>query len=222
MPVAPMARAPRLLSSWPAYACATAKPNRRSTQVKMVCRIQCVLTCWVSTQGRCSPSRFHRWSYRREVIGVPSGYRSRRSLESRPPLLSACASRWVISVGETGCQRSVPPFSCSRIRHCSGSRSSGVSASAPPRRQAVSVCSRMISESRAGSLPVDPATSPIALSRLSGSGIRALRSLRGFGTRAAGFSSSERMRSATAWLYMHRSALIRCSAAPRPPRAFRR
>ena len=33
--------------------------------------------------------------------------------------------------GETGCQRLIPPFSHSQIRQCSGSRSSGVRASAP-------------------------------------------------------------------------------------------
>ena len=57
-------------------------------------------------------------------------------------------------VGETGCHRTVSPFSRSRIRHCSGSRSCGRSASAPPRRQAVSVCRRSSSVSSSGSSPV--------------------------------------------------------------------
>jgi hypothetical protein len=52
--------------------------------------------------------------------------------------------------------------------------------------------------------------------------MRAVGSLRGLGTRAAGFSASGSRRSATAWLYMQRRAPIRCSAAPQPPRAFRR
>ena len=59
-----------------------------------------------------------------------------------------------MSVGEAGCQRTVSPFSRSRIRHCSRSRSAGRRASAPPRRQAVSVCSRRISVSSSGSSPV--------------------------------------------------------------------
>jgi hypothetical protein len=55
--------------------------------------------------------------------------------------LACCISR-AMRLGETGCQRTVSPFSRSRIRHWSGSRSAGRSARAPPRRQAVSVCSR--------------------------------------------------------------------------------
>src|SRR6266702_5708225 len=46
-------------------------------------------------------------------------------------------------------------FSRSRIRHWSGSRSRGRSASAPPRRQAVSVGSRKIGVSSSGSSPAD-------------------------------------------------------------------
>jgi len=40
-------------------------------QVSVVCRIQCVLICWVATHGRCLPMRVQRWSYRRLVIGCP-------------------------------------------------------------------------------------------------------------------------------------------------------
>lgn len=42
----------------------------------MVCRIQWVLICCVRTHGSCLPIRAHRWSYRRDVIGRPSAYRS--------------------------------------------------------------------------------------------------------------------------------------------------
>ena len=35
---------------------------RPSTQVRVVCRIQCMLICCVRTQGRCRPRRSHRWS----------------------------------------------------------------------------------------------------------------------------------------------------------------
>ena len=48
------------------------------------------------------------------------------------------------------------------------------------------MCRRMISESRAGSLPVDAAMAAISESRLSGSAMRTPGSLRGLGTRAAG------------------------------------
>jgi hypothetical protein len=48
-------------------ACSREVPNvasdatpRPSTQVRMVWRIQCMLTCWVLTHGRCSPRRSHR------------------------------------------------------------------------------------------------------------------------------------------------------------------
>jgi hypothetical protein len=37
---------------WPGYAWATANPKLHSTQVKVVCRSQYVLICWVWTQGR--------------------------------------------------------------------------------------------------------------------------------------------------------------------------
>ena len=80
----------------------------------------------------------------------------------------------------------------------------------------------MISASRAGSSPVDAATALISASRPSGRAMREAGGLRGLGTRAAGFSASVRKPSATAWLYMHRKAPIRCSAAASPPRAFRR
>jgi hypothetical protein len=61
----------------------------------------------------------------------------------------------------TGCQRTVSPFSRSRIRHCSRSRSAGRRLRAPPRRQAVSVCSRRISVSSA-----EPYNGHIRMTRL--------------------------------------------------------
>jgi hypothetical protein len=64
-------------------------------------------------------------------VRVPQQLPVRRACRSRP-----CSTRRPIKVGETGCQRTVSPFSRSRIRHWSRSRSSGRSASAPPRRQA--------------------------------------------------------------------------------------
>jgi hypothetical protein len=75
-----------------------------------------------------------------------------------PPRLSPWARRCLISVADAGCQRTVSPFSRSRIRHCSGSRSSGASARAPPWRHAVSICSRSRSASR-----VDRAPQPLAV-----------------------------------------------------------
>ena len=59
------------------------------------------------------------------------------------------------------------------------------SARAPPRRHAVSMCSRSRSASRAGSLPVVDATRHSSPRRLSGSAMRALRSLRGLAAHAA-------------------------------------
>ena len=83
-----------------------------------------MLICCVRTHGRCRPSLVHRWSYRRDVTGRLSAYRS-----SCPPPGAwrswPCWTRRPISVGETGCQRTVSPFSRSSTRHWSGSRSSG-------------------------------------------------------------------------------------------------
>ena len=85
-------------------------------------------------------------------MGLPFAYRRSRWPDSRPPRVSPWVMRWDINVGDTGCQRIVSPFSWSRMRQCSGSRSSGVKVRAPPRRQAVSVCSRSSSVSSPGHL----------------------------------------------------------------------
>ena len=77
-------------------------------------------------------------------------------------------------VGEKGCQRKVSPFSRSRMRHWSGSRSTGRRARAPPRRQAVSMCRRRISVSRAGSLAVVATTWLISAIRVSATACRVL------------------------------------------------
>ena len=95
-----------------------------------------------------------------------------------------------MSVGETGCQRTVSPFSRSWIRHCSRSRSDGRRASAPPRRQAVSVCSRRISVSSSGSSPVVAATWLISASRVSFTARRVDGRRRGLATLRAGLSRS--------------------------------
>ena len=65
----------------------------------------------------------------------------------------------------------------------------GRSARAPPRRQAVSVCSRSSSVSRAGSLPVVAATWLISASRVSGTARRVDGSRRGLATLRAGLSA---------------------------------
>ena len=78
-------------------------------------------------------------------IGMPEQLPVARRMAS-----PACWRRRAIGVGETGCQRTVSPFSRNRIRHWSGSRSCGRRARAPPRRQAVSACSRSSSVSRSG------------------------------------------------------------------------
>ena len=74
------------------------------------------------------------------------------------------------------------------MRHWSGSRSTGRSARAPPRRQAVSVCSRRRSASRAGSLPVVAAMWLISARRVSGTARRVEGSRRGLATLRAGLS----------------------------------
>jgi hypothetical protein len=84
-----------------------------------------------------------------------------------------------MSVGETGCQRMVSPFSRRRARHCSVSRSQGRRASAPPRRQAVSVCRRRINVSSAGSSPVVAAIWLISASRSLGTAHRSEGKRRG-------------------------------------------
>jgi hypothetical protein len=66
----------------------------------------------------------------RPPVGVPQKLPVRRARRSWP-----CSTRRPIKAGETGCQRTVSPFSRSRTRHWSGSRSGGRRASAPPRRQ---------------------------------------------------------------------------------------
>lgn len=57
-------------------------------------------------------------------------------------------------MGEIGCRRAVSPFSRRWIRHWRGLRSRGRRLSAPPLRQALSVCRRSRRLSSAGSSPV--------------------------------------------------------------------
>jgi hypothetical protein len=73
------------------------------------------------------------------------------------------------------------------IRHCCGSRSQECSAK-PPRRQAVSVCSRTSKESRTGSLAVDVTTSLTCVRRSPATAWRIEACLRGLSPRAAGLS----------------------------------
>ncbi|WP_165942532.1 hypothetical protein [Micromonospora sp. KC721] len=94
---------------------------------------------------------------------------------------------------------------CSRLlslgtRHWSGSRSTGRSAKAPPRRHAVSVCNRESRLSSAGSSPVLAATALISASRTSATARRVLGKRRGFATFNAGLSDAAMKPSATALL----------------------
>jgi hypothetical protein len=75
----------------------------------------------------------------------------------------------------------------------------GRRASAPPRRQAVSVWSLRRRVSSSGSLPVVAAVWMISASRWLGRARRLLGSRRGFVTRRAGLSPSVMSRSAMAW-----------------------
>lgn len=83
----------------------------------------------------------------------------------------------------------LPTFSRKKIRHCVESRSWGRRARAPPRRQAVSTCSRRSRVSRPGSLPVVAAIWLISASRLSATARRVEGRRRGLDTLRAGLSA---------------------------------
>lgn len=94
-----------------------------------------------------------------------------------------------------GCQRSLRPFSLRRTRQWPVSRSMTRNASAPPRRQAVSVCRRRSSASRMTSLPLVRAAALISPSSSVVSARRWLGSLRGLATvRGAGGRSDQAVR----------------------------
>jgi len=105
-------------------------------------------------------------------------------------------------------------LSRSRTTHWSGSRSDRRKASAPPRRQAVSVCSRSSGVSSAGSSPVAAATALTSASLVSGSARRVVGRRRGLATFSAGLSASAISPSSAARLYRQRRHEMLLGAAP--------
>ena len=184
---------PGLSSWWPAYACATAKPKRRSTQVKIVCRIQCVLTCWVFDPRQvlaeavpqvvvpAGGDRLARRVPQQALAGVQAApaFRVREQVGHQRRRDRLPALRPALLVQPDQALLGVEIFRGERQRPAASAGCLGVQ----PDDQRVK--GRVVAGgSRHGA--------DLALSRLSGRAMRALRSLRGLGTRAAGFSASDR------------------------------